>query len=355
MFFVENIFNKSRIRVILMQSKVSLARIIMFISIILLVCLNQNDSLHGFVDDEFGYFYSQEDSVVIDSLFTSVDIVNSKEILVSETIEIRNNQDISISYLEFELIQLFSNFTVRDSDGQLDFEIEEGTNLFNVTFRENLLANATKYLFFNYNLDIELQPVSNDPLYYYFQFEKLFYYYTYSHRISLRLPVDCEIHDFEFQPNSFYPSDAILTKTGNRYYLDWEFENLEAMSTNLIFVFYEKEVDTRIPTYWFVLGPILGIIFGGATVFLFMIRRENLNRSRMEMVYLSDNQKLLLKILDEKDMKIQQKELQNLTGFTKSKISRNLTPLIEKGLVEKEKWGREYIVRITTDGKKVLK
>ena len=338
-----------------MQSRITLPRSIVFISIILLLFLSQNGNTHAFEDKKSGYSYSQEDSIVIDSLFTRIYIENNKKIIVSETIEIRNNHDYTVSFIEYKLNQVFTNLTVKDSDGQLGFEIEEGTGKFNITLRENLQTNATEFLYIDYRLDIEILPASNDPLYYYFQFDLLYYYYTYSHKLSLRLPVDCELHDFEFQPPSFYPSDAVLTKTGNRYYLDWEFENLEAMFTNLIFVFYEEEVDIQIPTYWFVLGPILGTIFGGATIFLLMTRREKLYRNRIEMVYLTDNQKLLLKILNEKDKKMQQKELQKLTGFTKTTISRNLTPLIEKGLAVKEKWGREYIVRITVDGKKVLK
>ena len=338
-----------------MQSKIALPMSIVFILIIQSLCASQNENIHAFQDKKSGYSYSQEDSVVIETLETIIDIANSKEMLVSEGITIRNNQDFTVSYLEFQLIQAFSNMTVKDSEGQLNFEIEEISGKINVTLRENLQANATEYLSFNYHIDMELDPVSYDPLYYYFQFVKLYYYYTYSHMLSLRLPPNCEIYDFEFQPNSYYPLDAVLTKTGNRYYLDWEFENQEAMSTNIIFVFFEEEVDNQTPIIWFVISPILGIILGGVIVYLIMKRREKMSNRRMEMVYLTDNQKLLLKILYEADKKVQQKELLSLTRFTKSKISRNLTPLLEKGLIVKEKWGREFIVYITEEGKKVLK
>ncbi len=338
-----------------MQSKYGLLKSTIFILIMLVLGLNLNGKLVAFNELIPEYTCSQENTIVIDSLLTTIDIKNNTEILVSEDVEIRNNQNNSISYIDFKLNQDYTDLIIEDRDGELEVEIEDLTGIINVTLRNDLLPNITEYLYFNYNLDLEIEQIEDDPPYYNFQFEKFFYYYTYLHRISVRLPVNCEIHDFEFLPNSYYPTYAILTKTGNRYYLDWEFENLEAMSTNLIFVFYEEEVDQKTPYYWFAVGPILGVIVGAGIVYWFMRRREKLSLSRMEMIYLTDNQKLLLKILYEKDKKMQQKELLELTGFTKSKISRNLTPLLDKGLIVKEKWGREYIVYITEDGKTVFK
>ena len=48
-----------------MRSKVTWKNSIVFISIILLLCLNQNESTHAFEDNNSSYSYSQEDSIVI--------------------------------------------------------------------------------------------------------------------------------------------------------------------------------------------------------------------------------------------------------------------------------------------------
>jgi uncharacterized membrane protein len=85
-----------------------------------------------------------------------------------------------------------------------------------------------------------------------------------------------------------------------------------------------------------------------------MRKSERKRKAKLERIYLTDTQKELLRIIYEKDKRLQQKDLLELTGFSKSKISRNLTPLVEKGLVIKEKWGREFIVEITEAGKKVV-
>ena len=69
---------------------------------------------------------------------------------------------------------------------------------------------------------------------------------------------------------------------------------------------------------------------------------------------LSENQLELLKIIVENSGKVSQKALCELTSFSKSKISRNIVPLEERGLLRREKWGRTYVVYITDSGKKVV-
>ena len=69
---------------------------------------------------------------------------------------------------------------------------------------------------------------------------------------------------------------------------------------------------------------------------------------------LTETQKELLWIIAEKGGKISQKELCTITGYTKTKISRNLISLEQQVLVTKEKWGRNFRVYITETGRKVI-
>ena len=84
-----------------------------------------------------------------------------------------------------------------------------------------------------------------------------------------------------------------------------------------------------------------------------MRRGSSRLEEEIEKIYLTKNQQLLLKLISEKEGKMTQQDIIRITNFTKSKVSRNLTPLEENGLIAKEKWGREYKVKLTKKGLKV--
>ena len=102
-------------------------------------------------------------------------------------------------------------------------------------------------------------------------------------------------------------------------------------------------------------GPLLGLTLGCSFMYFWMRRESAKLTEEMDKIYLTKNQQLLLKVIDEKQGKITQQELIAISNFTKSKVSRNLTPLEENGLISKEKWGREFKVYLTKKGSKLSK
>ena len=75
---------------------------------------------------------------------------------------------------------------------------------------------------------------------------------------------------------------------------------------------------------------------------------------RIGEIYLSKDQKELLKLIHDQGGKQTQKELVTITGLSKSKISRDLNLLEEKGFVRKQRWGKQYRVYLTETGEKVI-
>jgi len=71
--------------------------------------------------------------------------------------------------------------------------------------------------------------------------------------------------------------------------------------------------------------------------------------------YLTEDQKIIIKSLQEKDGKMTQKELVLSTGHSKSKVSRDITLLEKNNFVRRQRWGRQYRVYLTDLGNECLK
>ena len=286
---------------------------------------------------------------------TIIDIKDTNEIVVDEILTIENHMNSSISELDFNLNCDFQNLTIDNGNEELLFSVSEITNNITLSLSENLAVNESAYIHMTYKLVTEIPRAEGDPAYYYFIYEKYYSFFTSEHILSVRLPSRSFIHDFEYIPNSYTPVNASIIPSGNRLYLTWEFLNKRESSIQEITVWFNEPIGEKRPVFLFIIGPILGLCLGSFGVYWLMRRRENNKINDIERIYLSENQKFLLNLIREKERKLQQKELLELTGFSKTKISRNLAPLEEKGLIVKEKWGREFIVFITEKGKRVVK
>ncbi len=298
---------------------------------------------------------SEEKPVVIISQHTIIDIINENEIIVDEDINIKNINNTQILQIDYLLNQSFKNLQIQDEDGVLSYDPPDETGIIKIYFRSSINHNQSVLLRVTYNLDKELPKVEGKPSYYYFQILKYNYYFTQRHHITVRLPKNSFIHEFDDFSNSYFPSNATKDDSGNRFYITWEFRNLLPDTTNQIFIWFDEPFNTKSLLFWSIFSPFLGIALGSIFVIILMRRREKNKMIEIEKIFLTENQKILLKTIDEHEGKILQKEIMELTGFTKSKISRNLSPLEEKQLIIKEKWGREYRIFITETGKKVIR
>ena len=298
---------------------------------------------------------SEEKPVEIISQNTIIDIINENEIIVDEDINIRNVNNTKISQVDYLLNQSFKNLQIQDKDGILAYDPPDEMGIIKIYLRSSINHNQSVLLRVTYNLDRELPKVEGKPSYYYFQILKYNYYFTQRHLITVRLPKNSFIHEFEDFSNSFFPSNATKDDSGNRFYITWEFRDLLPDTTNQIFIWFDEPFNTKQLLFWSIFGPFVGLALGSISVLILMRRREKSRMIEIEKIYLTENQKILLKTIDEHGGNLLQKEIMELTGFTKSKISRNLSPLEEKQLIIKEKWGREYKIFITETGKKVIR
>ncbi len=286
-----------------------------------------------------------------------IDLSDLKEISVIEEIIIKNHANSSISVFNCWLNQSHSSLIVEDKEGDLQFEevnIDESSSLINMNFSSPLETNQTVRISLNYVLEVEPPLIEGNHKYYSFMFKKAIFYYTTSYKIIVRLPKNSFIHEDENNPYSYFPEDAELDSSGDILYVIWDFSGVQAYSEMFVFVLFDEPIAENQNIWVPIVSPIAGIVVGATGVYLWTHRKSKKTMKKVGSIFLTSDQKMLLYLIVESEGRMSQKEFIKLTGYTKSKISRNLIPLEKQGLIRKEKWGREFRIFITKDGRKMV-
>jgi predicted transcriptional regulator len=287
---------------------------------------------------------------------TNIRIIDISEIIVFEDFDIRNNKNTSTTEIRFWLNQTIKQVEVEDDSGNLDWSVTTdyySTNLIIVNLRNSLEAGQITSFRVIYVLNIDVKLIDDgNTSYYSFEYESTNSYYTETYELVVRLPRSCFIHIED--PFCIYPDTFPPIVSGDYVSITWVLKNVTLASNQAFWVRFDPS-GNPVPIWVYIVGPTLGVTIGVIIVFWLMRKRQKKAMKKIGKIFLSEDQKLLLNLIHENDGKISQQQLINLTNFTKSKISRNLTPLENFGLIEKEKWGREYRVFLTEIGKKMIK
>jgi DNA-binding MarR family transcriptional regulator len=308
-----------------------------------------------FKDDSNEEQFSQLDqSIIVDSRTTDIDLEKVDEIKVDDNILIRNVANNSISYIRFAFETVIRNLEVNNLTHELNFVYEAITNSIVINLAAILETNQTYRFYFSYDLitDVPLYS-SRKQSFYFFRYHPSLNYYTQDYTLTIKLPSKCFLHHFE-NSDPYYPDDATELTEDYKINLIWEREEFLPLDSCVFFAFFDEPLEGSIPIWVSVVAPLSGIIGGASAVYWLMKRKEKRVLKEAVTTFLADDQKLLLRIIVEAEGRITQKEIIEKTGFTKSKTSRNLVPLEKNNLITKERWGREYRIYITDKGRKVI-
>lgn len=160
--------------------------------------------------------------------------------------------------------------------------------------------------------------------------------------IELILPERALLKDEGTGPISPEP-DSVETD-GRRISVNWSLEDLEEDEQIPLFVAYEEPRN--------VLTLVLYLILIGLLAFGFVYKKRVQNKEDFEKRFkhlVERERKVVDALMEEKDNIMWQKELQNATGFTKSKLSRTLKKMEERGIVEKIPYGTSNKVKLVED------
>ena len=282
----------------------------------------------------------------------TIDMKNLEEFFVVEKLDIRNPNNITISSIDLWINQSIQELIIEDGFGNLTFDLfilPDLKNKITVFFREDMYFNSNQSVWIYYSLsETYLEEIED---YYRFSFTSSVSYYTEKQIISVNLAYDCYInYDDVLQPIIPLPDNEIHR---HRIFLQWIYENL-TQTDNQAIVFHFDNILKGSPIWGFILGPILGVAAGIGGSYIILKRRSKRTIKKLGDVFLTDSQKQFVELILENNGKMLQKDLCEQTGFSKSNVSRTLIPLEEKGLIRREKRGRNFIVYLTEEGFKVI-
>ena len=304
-----------------------------------------------------------QELILIRSHVTTVDIYQTSQISVHESFVLENQEPTNISYVDLWFNNSLNTLIVEDGEGTLNYDwqvVTNSSNLVRVNFRSELEQNDTAAFIVKYALNTYLTAIGDDP-YYSFEFYSTISYFTKSYKMIIYLPERSFIHEFQDSTPSVYPNNATQVLELNRIKTTWQLENQATESNPFFIIRFDEPFIPEIPeTFWeksstmFLVGFLVGVFIGIAGVSWLIRYREKKAMKKIGMTLLTENQKDLIKIIYDREGKVSQKELCDVTGFSKSKISRNLVPLELRGLIKREKWGRTYVIYLTEDGRTVI-
>lgn len=134
----------------------------------------------------------------------------------------------------------------------------------------------------------------------------------------------------------FPPADKVYL-AGEQYVVVWELNG--STSINELFVSLRKEAQS------FRYAIFLPIFVGLLAIGYLLLRRKR-NGKKDDYGFLLEDERKVLKVLEKKKDYVRQKEISQLTGFSKAKVSRLVKTLEMRGLVEVAGQGRNKRVRL---------
>ncbi|MHA1516295.1 MAG: helix-turn-helix transcriptional regulator [Candidatus Heimdallarchaeaceae archaeon] len=340
------------------MNKKTVSRLFSLVILLMVFCLpiEPENKLACCIEHETRLAFSSDSFTIINQA-TNIRIIDLNEIIVFEDFEVKNNQNNTVNDMQFWINQSIDHVEVEDNLGNLEWNViipESSKNLLYVEFRSALEAGQVTSFRVIYSLYIDIKEIDQGKSSYYsFEYESTNTYFTETYELTMRLPKNSHIHIED--PLCIYPNTTQPIIPGDVVHVTWILEDVLPTANQFFMVRFDKPWRESAALWVYIVSPILGVTLGAITVFWLMRRRQKIAIEKIGKIFLSRDQKLLLKLIADNDGKISQKELIELTNFTKSKISRNLLPLEDFGLIEKEKWGREFKVYLTETGKKMIK
>ena len=302
--------------------------------------------------NSYGLVFSSQEQIASESHTTVITMENTEIIQVNETLIIRNTGEESIDSIVLWNNHIMLDLSVREDENELISEEYNSSSAKIVYLNTELTFNTSRIIYLSYFLETSeyLVVVDDKPPYFHFSFDSMVFFSTYKYEITVRLPINSFIHDRSYP----FASGGKVESPANRFQITWLYYNLMTWEGRAIYVYFDEPPGRITPVWVFIISPLSGLLIGCAATLWVVRRRKGKTIRKLGEVFLTDIQRKLLGIIIEKGGKITQKELVTLTEFSKSKVSRNLSPLEENGFITKQKWGNQYRVYITNLGRKVI-
>lgn len=246
-----------------------------------------------------------------------------------------------------------SSITIFDAEGELYYEwiINEFIHILNITMREPLEFQQH----YSYTVTYLLEEAILQS----FEVAEAFvFHWTLTHdedmeqfTLIITLPAQYELYNQSaLEPDADYKS-----VDGKRF--EWNYNNKEENEIQIWIVRFQIQQISTIPIpppskgAWFaMIGTFFaGLIAGGLTVFFIIKSRTDIERKEIVETLLSQPEKEIIRIIKNENGVTTQSKICSVSEFSKAKVSYYLNELENKGIIQKERWGRMNRIRITDD------
>ncbi|MBW6461480.1 MAG: hypothetical protein K0B07_00305 [DPANN group archaeon] len=133
------------------------------------------------------------------------------------------------------------------------------------------------------------------------------------------------------------PTPDIIYSDGRRHIISWDYNNVSSFDVSVIF-----EPSSGIDSGVSYVSLLFYLLFGFLVVRYFIYYRVNRKKTEIkEIVYshLLESESAVVDALQANMGVLKQKELQDITSFSKAKLSRVITNLESRGIVKKKPFG----------------
>jgi DNA-binding transcriptional ArsR family regulator len=169
-------------------------------------------------------------------------------------------------------------------------------------------------------------------------------------RLQVVLPEGFGLVQSQGNP-SYSPANAHVGSQGRRIFIDWERENVSIGDTVQYRVQYEKlQVLDNVPGSIAGAALILALLIAGGAVYYVRQNRGEQNGSIASVFpVLKDDEQLVIRYIIDNGGEVEQRDIVENVSYSKAKISKLLSDLEDRKLVEKEKQGRVNIVKLAKE------
>ena len=301
------------------------------------------------------YVCLSQTSFYISRLDITLNVRSPTNISIIEQYSFVNSLNVSADYIDLNLNMSYENLVIENTDNQarLNFELLGSSESIRIHSDSPIESNDTYTMKLYYDLANELPLFPNKPSYYMFSYITTLSCFVEQARVTCRLPEYAYLHETDdFPPYSPYNITANFI-SGTRIVIIWDFHDLIEDSVLDLHVFFD-DVSKSTPVWLFIIGPFVGVTLGVTASFYYFRRKDQKNAKKIGDLFLTDVQKQLLKQIHIKGGKLSQAELCKITGYTRTRVSRNLISLEQQGLIKREKWGKNFQLYLEDLGRKVI-
>jgi uncharacterized membrane protein len=280
---------------------------------------------------------------------------------------IQNLKPSALTFIELWLNSSFSSFFVYDAFGSLSFTSVpyDNSNLLNITLRDPLLVNQSFVFFVQCQWTITILD-NHDPLYYYAEFPVILPFETEWLLFEISFPTEYELID---DPYNIAPSyGATIQESGEQTYVSW-FLTSSTINYGSPIVFSIKYTsipltvsdEDKFSLFSFILGSLITLILGIIGLFGYSRINKRISASlqptrvnEFAQMLLNKDELHLLSLIETNNGNMLQSDLEEHSNFSRSKVSRLVGILTEKGLVTRTRFGRTNRIYLTKEAREYL-